>query len=689
MNWYGGMGLALLTSATLGTARAQQAATNAGDCCRERAKIAAQSLDSINVVVPGGERQNGEMLRVETLDLNKMTQDYGGPHVGRSVDDHALTIKGQTFAHGIGTHANSEFVVDLKGVATRFTASVGVDDETNGNGSVTFEVWADGKKAFDSGVMRSGDAPKPIDLDVTGAKRLTLKVTDAGDGINYDHADWGDATLTLAAGASQKPTAFDIPTAPPRMIVPAYDPKPAIHGPRIAGATPGHPFLFPIAATGDSPRTYSARNLPPGLTLDPNTGIIMGALRSPGTTTVAIEVRNAKGRTRRTLTIVGGEHKLALTPPMGWNSWNCWAGAVDQDKVRQSTDAMASSGLMEHGFQYINIDDTWEGQRDASGEIQTNSKFPDMKALSDYVHGKGLKLGIYSSPGPKTCANFEASWQHEVQDAKTYAKWGIDYLKHDWCSYGGVATGEGLERMKKPYRTMRQALDTANRDIVYSLCQYGMGDVWKWGDDPDVKGNCWRTTGDITDTWGSLHGIFEAQNGHEKYAGPGHWNDPDMLIVGRVGWGDPHPTNLKPNEQILHISLWCMVSSPLLIGCDMARLDPFTTALLSNDEVLDINQDPLGKPAGRVMLDGAKEVWARPLADGTKAVCLVNTASEPQDVTASWSVLGVKGRQPVRDLWMHQDMGSMAYGVTVNVPAHGAIVLKIGKPKPHFEKGSE
>ena len=231
------------------------------------------------------------------------------------------------------------------------------------------------------------------------------------------------------------------------------------------------------------------------------------------------------------------------------------------------------------------------------GVIQTNEKFPDMKALADYVHSKGLKLGIYSSPGPKTCAGFAASYQNEEQDASTYASWGIDYLKYDWCSYGGIAKDGSLAELQKPYRVMRDALDECGRDIVYSFCQYGMGDVWKWG--AEVGGNCWRTTGDINDSWGSMSGIGFGQDGHEKYASPGHWNDPDMLVVGKVGWGpNLHPTGLTPNEQMTHISLWCLLSSPLLIGCDLSDMDQFTLDLLTNDEVLDVNQDPLWQTGG-------------------------------------------------------------------------------------------
>jgi alpha-galactosidase len=234
-----------------------------------------------------------------------------------------------------------------------------------------------------------------------------------------------------------------------------------------------------------------------------------------------------------------------------------------------------------------------------------------------------LKLGIYSSPGETTCAGFPASYGHEVQDAKTFGKWGVDYLKYDWCSYDHHAKDRSLPELQKPYIVMQKALDTSSRDIVYSMCQYGDGDVWKWGE--EVGGNTWRTTGDIQDTWSSMANIGFAQNGHEKFAGPGHWNDPDMLVVGMVGWGKPHPSRLTPDEQVTHITLWSLLSAPLLVGCDMSKLDSFTTSLLTNDEVLAVDQDPLGKPAGRRATD--YEVWARPLSDGTVAKKVSNPSA--------------------------------------------------------------
>lgn len=618
---------------------------------------------------------------LEILDLSRMSQEYGEPHARQSVDNNPLKLKGAVYPHGVGTHAKGEMMIDLKGVAVKFMAMVGVDDERIGLGSITFKVMVDGKKAAETGVMRGGDEPKLISVDLTGAKRMTLIVGDADDGISHDHADWAGAMLILAPGATARPEAMTMPVEPPPPIHSGESPQPAIHGPRIVGATPGNPFLFLVPATGEGPLTFSANNLPAGLTMDKKTGIITGSLKQAGTTVVELTVRGLRGVAKRKLTVVGGQRKLALTPPLGWNSWNVWAGAIDAEKVRQAADWMVRTGLAAHGFQYVNIDDTWEGQRDANGEIQTNDKFGDMKALADYVHGKGLKLGLYSSPGPKTCAGFEGSFKHEEQDAKTYAKWGIDYLKYDWCSYGDVATGDGLEKLQKPYRVMREALDKCGHDIVFSLCQYGMGNVWEWA--AEVGGNCWRTTGDITDNWGSMSGIGFSQDGHEKFANPGHWNDPDMLVVGKLGWGpNLHPTHLTPNEQITHITLWCLLSSPLLLGCDLSQMDKFTIDLMTNDEVLDVNQDPLGKAAGRRAKQDLLEVWARPLSDGAMAVGLFNRGTETATVTARWSDLGLTGGQPVRDLWQQKDLGIFTDAFAATVPGHGAVLVRIGQPKP-------
>jgi alpha-galactosidase len=643
-----------------------------------------------------------ETVSIGSLDLGKVQQGWGQPQADKSVDENPLSICDKKFEHGLGTHAISSLYIDLKGGAERFTAFVGVDDETRPNqGSVVFRLSGDGRELWKSKTIETGQNPEKVDVNLKGIKILLLSVGDAGDGIEFDHADWADAQIeftgdrpeTIAAPPgsaeySEPPPARETPL----ILTPKTQPTPRINGAKVFGVRPGAPFMFAIPATGRRPIDFAAENLPEGLKLDSKSGHITGTLEKRGEYIVILSAKNDLGEDRRNFKIVCGD-AIALTPPMGWNSWNCFAAAVDDAKVRSAADAMVRSGLIDHGWTYINIDDCWEikpgsndpllqGQpRDENGMINTNKKFPDMKALCDYIHDKGLKAGIYSSPGPLTCARFTASYKYEEKDAQRYAQWGFDYLKYDWCSYGQIV-GQGRGRptpelpvLKKPYQVMREALDKTHRDIVYSLCQYGMGDVWQWG--AEVGGNCWRTTGDITDTWSSMAKIGFAQAGHEQYAGPGHWNDPDMLVVGMVGWGKLHPTRLTPNEQYTHISLWCLLCSPLLIGCDMAQLDDFTLSLLTNDEVLEVNQDPLGKQARRVSQADNLEVWAKEMEDGSLAVGLFNRGGSEKKVAANWSELGLSDKQIVRDLWRQKDLGEFEDQFSADVPRHGAALVRL------------
>ncbi len=462
----------------------------------------------------------------------------------------------------------------------------------------------------------------------------------------------------------------------PYLLTPPALAAPRINGPLVYGARPGRPFLFRIPVSGERPLRVAARGLPPGLILDPASGILTGSAAKAGEHAVEIAVENVHGRATGAFRIVIGD-EVALTPPMGWNSWNCWGLSVSDEKVRQSADQMIASGLADHGWSFVNIDDGWEApERAASGEIAANPKFPDMAKLAEYVHGRGLKVGIYSSPGPRTCGQFLGSYQHERQDALTWGRWGIDYLKYDWCSYGQIVKGETLEELQAPYRLMRSALDAAPRDIVYSLCQYGMGKVWEWG--ASVGGNLWRTTGDIEDTWESLRAIGFEQTEQHPYASPGHWNDPDMLIVGWVGWGPSlRPTQLTPSEQYTHISLWSLLSAPLLLGCDLSRLDAFTLNLLTNDEVLAVDQDPLGAQARRVTASGDAQVWAKGLADGSRAVGLFNLGEADAPVSIRFSELGLAAPQQVRDLWRQKDLGSFRDRFEARVPAHGVVLVRL------------
>ena len=364
--------------------------------------------------------------------------------------------------------------------------------------------------------------------------------------------------------------------------------------------------------------------------------------------------------------------QLAATPPMGWNSWNHFADKVNDAVVRQAADALVASGMRDAGYVYINIDDTWEGQRDASGVIHTNSKFPDMKALADYVHSKGLKIGIYSSPGPKTCADFEGSYGHEAQDAQTYAQWGMDYLKYDLCSFGTLmkqaASPEAAHQMMvDAYTKMHDALVKTGRPIVFSLCQYGRDDVWRWG--ASVGGNLWRTTDDIEDNWTRMAYIGFGQNGQEAFAGPGHWNDPDMLEVGNGG--------MTHDEYQTHMSLWALLAAPLLAGNDLANMSPETVSLLTNREVIAVDQDAADIQGHRVWQEGPLEVWVKPLADGSRAVGLFNRNENDGEITVRFADAWLPNRVTVRDLWQHRDLGVFHDTFTARVPRHGVVLLRV------------
>jgi alpha-galactosidase len=635
-----------------------------------------------------------ETVSLSKLDLRKIQQargPRGGARGARPATPAPISIGGQTFEDGVKTFGSSTLWIDLGQKAKRFTAMVGIDDEAKAaTGAATFRVYGDAKELFNSGPMKANQPARKVEVDVTGVKSLLLMV-DTGEGASdVNRTDWADAKIEYEGAA---PVTIDGPREEAVILTPKPSPKPQINSARVFGVRPGNPFQYTIAATGDRPMTFSVEGLPAGLTLGPNTGIITGFLKEKGEYVVTLRARNALGTAERKFKIVCGP-TIGLTPALGWNSWNCFAGAVTAEKVKAAADAMVSSGLIYHGWTYINIDDFWEvkpkatndptlqgPERDDQGRILPNPRFPDMKGLTDYVHALGLKIGLYSGPGPLTCGGCIASYQHEEQDAKQYGEWGFDYLKYDWCSYGQIAPrNPSREDLMKPYLVMRAALDKVPRDIMYSLCQYGMGNVWEWGS--EAGGNSWRTTGDITDTWASLSGIGFRQGGHEKYVGPGHFDDPDMLIVGKVGWGPSlHPTRLTANEQYTHISLWCLVCSPLLIGCDMTQFDAFTLNLLTNDEVLAVDQDPLGRQASRVGKDGMLEVWAKNMEDGSKAVGLFNRSEFEATVKATWQTLGLSGKQKVRDLWRQKDLGEFTDQFEAKVPRHGVVLVRISPVK--------
>lgn len=484
------------------------------------------------------------------------------------------------------------------------------------------------------------------------------------------------------------------------ILTPKPGPEPHINGARVFGVRPDHPIYFTIPITGIRPIRFSAVNLPKGVKLNRRSGMFSGHITKPGEYVMTLKAKNQNGTATESFKIIVGE-KIALTPPMGWNSWNIYGTRITQDLVLSNARAMASSGLINHGWTYMNIDDAWQGKRGGKWHaIQpAPATFPDMGKLSKQVHDLGLKLGIYSTPWVESYGHhiggsannpegtFERTkenvrrnrklfpyaigkYKFVDQDVKQWAAWGIDYLKYDWNPIELPET-----------KLMYYALRNGGRDIVFSLSN---STPFNSIDSLSAYANAWRTGGDIRDNWKSLKSRLLFQDKWAPYAGPGHWNDPDMLVVGYVGWGHgEHPSKLTADEQYTHISAWCLLSVPLLLGCDLTKLDPFTLNLLTNDEVLALNQDPLGKQATIVARDHDNWIiMAKELADGSIAAGLFNIGDTGnEEITLNWDDLHLNNAYIVRDLWRQKDQGTFSGSYTVKVPQHGVVLISLRKSK--------
>ena len=624
-------------------------------------------------------------LHLEDLDISRVRQRSGNPKRILPESRDSLCIGGVRFSHGLGTVAASIFEVDLLGNVSRFQAVVGVGHEAKGTGEVEFEIFADGDLIWRSGKMDRSTGNKAVDLDLKGVQRIVFYVA---EGDNWDELPvyWADPEFTVS-GDANKVQAF-IEKA--EILTPPAGPEPKINGARVFGARPNSPFMFTIPASGSRPMEFSAINLPAGLFLDRKSGHITGKLREKGTYNVTLIAENTIGKDKRNFRIVCG-NQLALTPPMGWNSYNLLGCShVSDQKIRDIADAFIAKGLINYGWTYINIDCGWADEvvDPASLEINPNSKFPDMAGLCDYIHGLGLKAGIYSTPwthgydGRKGASadspqreyinkhlsdepsKVVGKFHFEEIDARQYARWGFDYLKYDWTPNDVASTGR-----------MAQALKAQNRDLIYSLSNEA---TLALGNEYARLSNSWRTTDDINDTWGSMSGIGFNQDKWRKYAGPGHWNDADMLVVGKVGWsGKLRATRLTANEQYTHISLWSLLASPLLLGCDLTNMDDFTLSLITNAEVIEVNQDPLGVQATLVEKNGEKECWVKEMEDGSKVVGLFNRSFFDTEITISWKTLGIAKYWKIRDLWRQKDLGRSFESFSAKVPRHGVVLVRL------------
>lgn len=633
-------------------------------------------------------------------DINIKSFSEGIPAVVAKANQTGIPMKigGVIYEKGIGVQSLSVLSFFIDGNAVKLSAEVGIDDITNSGGAATFYVIGDRKILFESEAMKSGDTPKKVSVNLNGIRRLGLlvKLKNESDKV---YSDWANALLIMKG--NHRPVL--IPNTDEKYILtPAPAKTPKINSPIIFGAAPGNPFLFSIAATGERPMYFKADHLPEGLSIDHSTGIITGKVNQRGTYPVILKAKNKLGETSKKLKIKIGD-TIALTPPLGWNGWNSWAKNIDEEKVISSASAMIHKGLRNHGWTYINIDDAWQGQRGGKfNAIQPNEKFPNFAKMIERVHSLGLKIGLYSTPWITSYAGYPGGssdfptgiypdsirenkrayryigkYRFEKNDALQMAAWGIDYLKYDW-------------RIEVPSaERMSIALKQSGRDIVYSLSNSA---PFAYAKDWERIANMYRTGPDIRDSWASLYLSAFTLDKWAPYGGPGHWNDPDMLIVGNVSTGTAlHPTRLTPDEQYSHVSLFCLLSAPLIIGCPIEQLDAFTLNLLSNDEVLEIDQDPLGQSARLLMNENGVQAWVKPMEDGSYAVGLFNIdgfGETPQSYfrwgdekaksfTFDFTKVGLKGKWELRDVWRQKDLGTFNSFFKTTIPYHGVVMLRM------------
>jgi len=613
-----------------------------------------------------------------------------------------ISIGGVHYSRGFGMITTAVFPFLLNGNARRFTAEVGADDKGNKDIPIKFYVVGDKKVLFESGEMRVGHPAKKIDLNLRGIKRLGLLVTDDIGGLKnkMTYCDWANAKFEMIHDSLPEL----IPNSDEKQILTPEAPQmPRINSAKIFGATPGNPFLYTIAATGKRPMQFSAENLPNGLSLDSRTGIITGEISKRGNYLVILHAKNESGEAVKVLKISIG-NTIALTPPIGWNGWNSWAEKIDREKVIASAEAMVNKGLGNHGWSYINIDDAWQGIRGGKlNALQPNEKFPKIKEMVDYIHSLGLKAGIYSTPYVYSYAGYVGAssdfekggekhepnkknrissgpigkYRFETNDALQMAEWGFDYLKYDWR-----IDLNSTERMSS-------SLKKSGRDIVFSISNNA---PFEKASDWARLTNAWRTGPDIRDSWPSLYSLAFTIDRWGDYAGPGHWNDPDMMVLGNVSIGpELHPSRLTPDEQYSHVSIFSLLAAPLLIGCPIEQLDDFTLNLLTNDEVLELNQDPLGKPARLRADETGVQIWVKPLEDGSYAVGLFNVddfGKTPQSYfrwgdetskpyTFNFDKAGLTGNWKLRDVWRQIDLGEFNGSFKTEIRHHGVMMLRM------------
>ncbi len=655
---------------------------------------------------------------VDEFDISYMRSGRGKkPMAKLSVNGTPMQMGEAKYERGFGTCPESAVAFTLDGNAISFDAIVGIDNSykqdkllKNRKAGAIFRVWVDGKIKLDTGTIHENSKPRAIHVDLQGAKEVLLETASYVPWCSFEssNANWAEAKFTLKDGAVVKPVIAER-FVQLGILTPKEKEEPLFNGADIWGVRPTHPIIFRVPVSGVRPMKFTAKGLPEGVTFDEKLGVIGGkAPKIPGDYDIQVTAKNAKGEATKTITLRVGK-TIALTPPMGWNSWNIWGSKLTADLARRAADALHNSGLAEYGYAYVNIDDYWQKnnvkkdrtdlhglERDANGKILPNESFKDMKGLADHIHSYGFKAGLYSSPGMRTCGDCTGSYRFEKEDAESYAEWGFDYLKYDWCSYADIfkaETGRGTwedfsknplptdDPWSRPFRLMSKHLEAQNRDIIHAFCQYGRGQTELWGREAGAQ--VWRTWQDLKDTWSWLRIAIEGYVPNAefyKYTGPGFWPDPDMMIVGlQRSFGTTHPTYITPNEQYTHVSIWTLLCAPILIGCDLEALDPFTKAILSNREIIAINQDRLGKVGRRTVREDDLEIWVKELNNGDVAVGIMNVYHLSRPITFNFKDAGLKGTYDLRDVWRQKDIGTFTDSYTGVIPGHATLVLRMRK----------
>lgn len=617
---------------------------------------------------------------VRLMDLSpKIASKPGNP-------EKVLSFGGKPQTNAFETVGYNSLSYQLKGKSQRLTGVVGFDDSMVKTYTETAEIviYGDNKKIWSSGLLKVGSQPVSVDVDLQGVNVLVMEVDAAGNQVEKVRMTWVNMSIAYSGFRPSRTPGDKTPFEGEVFMTPKGPDTPRITGGRIFGVRPGAPFLFTVTASGQKPMTFAAKNLPQGLTLNAETGQMTGCLPKEGEHRVLLSARNALGRSERELKIVVG-NQLALSPPMGWNSWNVHLKSVDQQKVERAAELLVSLGLKDHGYVFVNIDDGWQGVRGGKeNALQPNEKFPDMKGMCDKIHSLGLKAGIYHTPWMTsfgslpggTAATPDGKWSKDKkefkvgpcsflkQDARLWGEWGMDFCKWDWYPH-------------KPEEiiAVAEALNQSGRDMV---CKLSNRAVMEHAQTYVKYANSWRTTNDLLSHWTLLYSYGFWQDQWAQYGGPGHWLDMDSLLVGHA-WG--RAPNINPDEQYLMMSMWALMSAPLWLSCELEKLDEFSIRLLTNDEVLDINQDLLGKSARRKWRQGQLEAWIKDLEDGSKAVGFFNRGRATVEATIDLKDLGLTGKYHLRDLWKRADLPDVEGQITINPRPHGVQLYKFIRTK--------